>query len=235
MGNAMRILLVEDHADLSDMVSDHLAGAGFAVDVAASVEQALHAMRIVDYDLLVLDLGLPDGDGMEVLAFTRRDRRRRNMPVLILTARDDMESRINGLNAGGDDYLVKPFSLPELVARIRAVLRRPGARESRVIEYGDVEFDIPGCTAHAGGRLLELAKKEFALLEELIRAAPGIVIKDRLEDRLYAFHEPVTPNAIEAIVSRLRKKIASNHAQVRIETVRGLGYRMMSGRDPNDA
>lgn len=229
MGKTMRILLVEDHADLARMISEHLARGGLAVDVAATGAEALDAAGIVPYDAMVLDLGLPDADGIDLLAATKRSGRCRNLPVLILTARDGLEDRIKGLNSGADDYLVKPFDLQELEARLRAILRRPGARQNTVIAFGDLSLDATAFHAEANGTRLDLSKKEFELLGELIRAAPAIVIKDMLEDRLYAFHEPVTPNAIEAIVSRLRKKIAATEAGVRIDTVRGLGYRIVAG------
>lgn len=225
----MRILLVEDHGALSDLVADHLSRTGFAVDQVHCCGDAVHALEMVDYDMLLLDLGLPDGDGMDVLAALRAAQPRQAVPVLILTARDDLGSRLKGLNGGADDYLVKPFDLLELEARLRAILRRPGTRKSMVIQFGDVSYDVTTREVLANGTRLDLAKKEFALLEELMRAAPRIVVKDMLEDRLYAFHEPVTVNAIEAIVYRLRKKMTMAQAKVRIETVRGLGYRMVQG------
>ena len=226
----MRLLLVEDNRGLSEMVADHLRKAGFAVDAMATAEEAFAAMAVAQYDGIILDLGLPGADGMTVLEKARNGTAL-GTPVLILTARDGLESRLKGLNAGADDYLVKPFNLLELEARLRAVLRRPGRRRSDLLEYGDLTFNVPSCEVRVNDRPVDLARREFALLEELMRAAPQIVIKDQLEDRLYAFHERVTPNAIEAIVSRLRKKIQTAGGKMRIVTVRGVGYKLVLGAD----
>ncbi|MFC5357387.1 response regulator transcription factor [Azospirillum himalayense] len=221
----MRLLLVEDHQALSEMVADHLERVGFVVDSVGSAEDAITALGIMRYDGIVLDLGLPGASGMAVLEHVRQ-RASHGVPVLILTARDALESRLAGLNAGADDYLVKPFDLRELEARLRAVLRRPGPRRTESFELGNLTFDVSSWDARVDARSLELGRKEFALLEELMRSAPRIVIKDQLEDRLYAIHEAVTPNAIEAIVSRLRKKLQAAGARVQIATVRGVGYKM---------
>ncbi|MBB3268490.1 two-component system OmpR family response regulator [Azospirillum sp. OGB3] len=221
----MRLLLVEDHRALSEMVAGHLAKVGFVVDSGGSAEDASTALGITRYDGIVLDLGLPGASGMAVLEHVRR-RASHGVPVLILTARDSLESRLAGLNAGADDYLVKPFDLRELEARLRAVLRRPGPRQTESFELGNLTFDVSSWDARVDAQSLDLGRKEFALLEELMRSAPRIVIKDQLEDRLYAIHEAVTPNAIEAIVSRLRKKLQAAGARVQIATVRGVGYKM---------
>ncbi|MGY0832131.1 response regulator transcription factor [Azospirillum argentinense] len=221
----VRLLLVEDHQALSEMVAGHLARVGFVVDSVGSAEDAITALGIMRYDGIVLDLGLPGASGMTVLEHVRQ-RASQAVPVLILTARDSLESRLAGLNAGADDYLVKPFDLRELDARLRAILRRPGPRQTESFALGNLTFDISSWDARVDARSLDLGRKEFALLEELMRSAPRIVIKDQLEDRLYAIHEAVTPNAIEAIVSRLRKKLQAAGARVQIATVRGVGYKM---------
>ncbi len=142
-------------------------------------------------------------------------------PVLILTARDALESRLAGLNAGADDYLVKPFDLQELDARLRAILRRPGNREADTLEFGGVVFVVTVWDVHVNGQHVDLGRKESALLEELMRIAPRIVVNDRLEEKLYALHESVTTNAIEASVSRLRRKLHAAGAKARIMAVRG--------------
>lgn len=222
----MRILLVEDHEDLALIIGDHLLRAGFVVDHAGSAAAAAACLDVVDYGGVVLDLGLPDLDGLSVLARLRREERGRQVPVILLTARGGLEDRVKGLNAGADDYLVKPFDLSELEARLRAVLRRPGLRESHVLRFGDLTIEPAALSVRVAGAVLDLARKEYALMEEMLRAAPAIVIKDNIEDRLYSFEEPVTPNAIEAIVSRLRRKLAAAGARVRIDTLRGLGYRL---------
>jgi two-component system response regulator QseB len=226
----MRVLLLEDHRELRQMIGDHLAGRGFAVDAFAYGHEALTAVEAVTYDAVVLDLGLPDSDGMDILA-TLRARTSGRLPALIVTARDSVEDRVRGLNAGADDYIVKPFDLTELEARLRSVLRRPGIRSEAVLGFGRLAFDAVSREAFVDGHSLDLTRREAALLEELLRAGGRVVIKDVLEDRLYAFAEPVTPNALEAAVSRLRKKLAAARAGVQIETKRGIGYRLHRGEE----
>lgn len=150
---------------------------------------------------------------------------------MIVTARDSVEDRVRGLNAGADDYIVKPFALIELEARLRSVLRCPGARSERVLGFGRLALDTVSREAFVDGLSLDLSRREAALLEELMRAGDRIVIKDALEGRLYAFDERVTPNALEAAVSRLRKKLAIVQAGVQIETKRGIGYRLRGGEE----
>jgi two-component system, OmpR family, response regulator QseB len=226
----MKILLVEDHRAMRQMIADHLAERGFAVDVVGRGEDAIAAVAVASYDAVTLDLGLPDLDGMDVLVAIRA-RTGTDIPTLILTARDAVEDRVQGLNTGADDYLVKPFDLPELEARLRAVLRRPGVRRSTTHACRDLVFDTVSREAFVGNVPLELARREAALLEELMRAAGRVVAKDVLEDRLYTFDEAASSNALEAAVSRLRKKMAAAGAAVRIETKRGIGYRLMEGGD----
>ena len=212
---------------MREMISDHLVERGFTVDAVGRAEDAYAALAVASYDALVLDLGLPDADGMQLLkearACTVRD-----LPTLIVTARDALDDRTRGLNTGADDYIVKPFELVELEARLRAVLRRPGVREDIVLSYGPLALDTVSREASVRGVLLDLSRREAALLEELLRAAGRIVVKDTLEDRLYALDRSVTANALEAIVSRLRKKLAAAHASVRIDTKRGVGYRLLA-------
>jgi two-component system, OmpR family, response regulator QseB len=226
----MKILLVEDHRAMRQMIADHLAERGFAVDVVGRGEDAITAVAVASYDAVILDLGLPDLDGMDVLVAIRA-RTGTDIPTLILTARDAVEDRVQGLNTGADDYLVKPFDLPELEARLRAVLRRPGVRRNTTHACRDLVFDTVSREAFVGNVPLELARREAALLEELMRAAGRVVAKDVLEDRLYTFDEAASSNALEAAVSRLRKKVAAAGAAVRIETKRGIGYRLMEGGD----
>jgi two-component system, OmpR family, response regulator QseB len=226
----MKVLLVEDHAAMREMISDHLVERGFTVDAVGRAEDAYAALAVASYDALVLDLGLPDSDGMQLLKEARA-RTARHLPTLIVTARDALDDRTRGLNAGADDYLTKPFELAELEARLRAVLRRPGIREDIVLTYGALALDTVSREASVGSIVLDLSRREAALLEELLRAAGRIVVKDTLEDRLYALDRSVTDNALEAIVSRVRKKLAAAHAGVRIDTKRGVGYRLLAGED----
>ena len=233
MGNvAMKILLVEDHGPMREMIADHLVERGFAVEAVCDGKDALAtATGDVSYDAVILDLGLPDLDGIEVLR-TLRSRSRTALPVLILTARDSVDDRINGLNQGADDYLVKPFNLTELEARLRAVLRRPGPRQGRAYALGELSFDTVSREARVGMVPLDLTRREAALLEELLRAAGQVIAKDRLEEHLYALDDAGSVNALEAAVSRLRKKLTAAKAALRIETKRGIGYRIVEGSDP---
>jgi len=224
---AMRVLLVEDHGAMREMIAAHLRERGFAVDPVACGEDALAATATAAYDAVILDLGLPDMDGMAVLRRLRGGRHP-DVPALILTARDSVEARVGGLDAGADDYILKPFDLAELDARLRAVLRRPGARREPVHLFGDLRFDTASRTASAAGTDLDLTRREASLLEELIRAAGRIVVKDALEDRLYGFDDDVSGNALEATVSRLRRKLASTGSMVQVEATRGIGYRLVA-------
>jgi two-component system, OmpR family, response regulator QseB len=222
----MKVLLVEDHVAMREMIADHLVERGFTVDAVGLAEDACAALAVASYDALILDLGLPDTDGMELLREVRT-RTARHLPAIIVTARDALDDRTRGLNSGADDYVVKPFDLVELEARLRAVLRRPGVREDIVLTHGALALDTVSREASVGGIALDLSRREAALLEELLLAAGRIVVKDTLEDRLYTMERSVTDNALEAIVSRLRRKLAVAHAGVRIDTKRGVGYRLL--------
>jgi two-component system, OmpR family, response regulator QseB len=227
----MRILLVEDHQALRSMTAAYLAENGFVVDAAASIEAAKAALDMAVYDAMILDLGLPDGDGRSLLA--HRSRGRSAPPALILTARDALADRIDGLNAGADDYLVKPFDLPELQARLRAVLRRPGARAELELGLGRLAFDTVAREARVDGQPILLRRRETLLLEALLAARGRIVVRDVLEERLYGHDEMVTPNALEAAVSRLRRALSGADAGVRVETRRGIGYLLCAEPAPS--
>lgn len=227
----MRILFIEDHPTLREVVAAHLSGRGFVVDAFARGRDGLAALEVATYDAVILDLGLPDMDGMDLLVEIRA-RTRRQIPALVVTARDALTDRIRGLDSGADDYLVKPFDLLELEARLRAVLRRPGERAQDVFRAGKLEIDTSQRTAMADGVPLDLQRREFALVEQLLRAAGRLVVRDALEERIYGLDEPVTPNALEALVSRLRKKLEASGSCVRIETRRGIGYRLVGDDQP---
>ena len=215
------------------MIAAFLRERGFAVDTAGSGADALAALDSASYDAMVLDLGLPDMDGMDVLRVLRaRDASRGAMlPTLILTARDAVGHRVTGLNEGADDYILKPFDLMEFEARLRAVLRRPGARETPSLQFGDVCLDSVNRTVQVRDEPLDLTRREAALFEELLRKAANIVVRDQLLERLYGFGEDFSANALEATISRVRRKLALQKAGVRIETLRGIGYRLSLGAD----
>ncbi|MBB6510605.1 DNA-binding response OmpR family regulator [Rhizobium soli] len=229
----MKLLLVEDHLSLAEMLMDQFSRAGYTVDAVRTGDQALLLVEANDYDAMLLDLGLPGQDGMSVLRTVRSSGRKR-LPIIVLTARDDIRNRIDGLDAGADDYVTKPFDWGELEARVRAVLRRPSELAPELFEFGNVSIAPARMEVQVGGRPLALARRELALLDELLRAAPRILVRDRLEDRLYTMNEAVTPNAIEAIASRLRKSLAAADADIRIATVRGVGYRLVESKSSDD-
>ena len=224
----MKILLVEDHLAVSGIVADYLSHRGFAIDVVRRADEALAAVSVTRYDAVILDLGLPDADGMHVLNELRSGSAAK-IPAIIVSARDGLEDRVDGLNGGADDYIVKPFELTELEARLRAVLRRPGPRPHAVYQYGDLSFDPSRQSAAAGNRPLDLTRLEALALQELIRAAGQAVVKDTLEDRLYGFNDDVSLNALEAVISRLRRRLTAAGSAVSIESLRGIGYRLRMG------
>ncbi|WP_336965803.1 response regulator transcription factor [Sphingobium aquiterrae] len=218
----MRLLIIEDSARLAGLMAEGLERRGFVCDQAMSLADADAAMDAARHDALILDLGLPDGDGVGWLAARRR--RGDTVPALILTARGALEDRVTGLDAGADDYVVKPAEIAELAARIRALLRRPGPRANTVLENGALCFDTATRQAHFADRPLDLARRETDLLELLMRQAGTVVRRGMIEEALYNFNEPVTPNAVEAIVSRLRRRLDEAGARDMLHTIRGLGY-----------
>jgi len=223
----MRVLLVEDHRAMREMIADHLKERGFAVDAVGRGEHAIAAAAVASMDAVILDLGLPDMDGMDVLSSLRTSHPA--LPAIILTARDSVDDRLLGLNSGADDYIVKPFNLLELEARLRAVLRRAGSPRGTTYSLGGVTFDTVTREAAVFGKSLDLTRREAALLEELIRVPGQVITKDRLEDRLYALEDAGSANALEAAVSRLRRKLAATRAALQIETKWGIGYRLIAG------
>lgn len=217
----MRVLLVEDDETLGAAVRDQMTADAHAVDWMQCLDDAYEAVRTAPYDLILLDLRLPDGRGLDFLRMRRGGGDA--TPVIILTARDQISDRIAGLNAGADDYLVKPFDLSELSARVSAVARRYSGNPNPLVNLGPVEVDLPAHVAYRDGRRIELTAREWALLEALLQRPGAVVTKAQLEDRLYTFDGHTESNAIEVHVSRLRKKLGREL----IETVRGLGYRLV--------
>ncbi|PWF54728.1 response regulator [Massilia glaciei] len=216
----MRILLAEDDSVLADGLTRSLRQSGYAIDCVGNGEAADTALSTQEFDLLILDLGLPRLSGLEVL---RRLRARASLlPVLILTAADSIEQRVNGLDLGADDYMAKPFALSELEARVRALTRRGAGGGPAVIRHGPLSYDQVGRSASIDGQPLELSARELGLLEILLARSGRLVSKEQLVDHLCEWGEEVSNNAIEVYVHRLRKKIETGG--VRIATVRGLGY-----------
>lgn len=221
----MRLLLIEDNARLGELIVGGLDREGFVVDWRQTLEEGLEARGLAAYDLILLDLGLPDGDGLDLVKRLRRDRD--VVPILILTARGGLGDKIAGLDVGADDYLVKPFDIAELAARCRALLRRPGACLGVVLTAGNVALDTAGRSLEIAGVSVSITPRELALLEHLLRRAGQVVLKASLEDQLYAMDAEVTPNALEVAVSRLRKRLAGAGADVTLRTAHGVGYALL--------
>lgn len=218
----MRLLLVEDDVMVASGIKLGLCDAGYTVDWVGSAERAEVALQKDSFDLAIVDIGLPGIDG---LTLTRRLRTGGlAMPVLILTARDALQDRVQGLDLGADDYMVKPFELPELLARLRALLRRSQAATSAVLGFGPIEMDTAHRRATLAGEAMELGPREWSVLEYLLMQAPKPAAKDKLLQALTGWDKEITPNAIEVYISRLRAKL--DPAGVALRAIRGFGYRL---------
>ena len=218
----MRLLLVEDNERFAVLLKRGLAAAGFVVDVLPTAEAAAAALRASRFEIVVLDLGLPDADGLDVLGEMRRDQNA--TPVLILTARGSLEDRVIGLQSGADDYLVKPFALEELIARLQALLRRPGNLLGVTLQLGNIALDTVARQVFVGDQPIFFSAREIAVLEQLLRRSGRVVAKNLLADNLYGLSQEVGSNAVEVYVHRLRKHLAEAGASVQIHTLRGVGY-----------
>jgi len=220
----MRVLLVEDDTILGAAVRDQIRADGHSVDWVTRLDAAGDHLASASYDLILLDLMLPDGRG---IPFLRGLRTRGDVtPVIILTALDQISDRIEGLNAGADDYMVKPFDLSELSARLKAVARRYSGNPNPLIEIGDLAIDLAARRITRAGKPVALTAREWVLFEAFVQRPGQLMSKAQLEERLYAFDDEVESNTIEVHVSRLRKKLGHEV----IETVRGIGYRLGAGR-----
>lgn len=216
----MRVLLIEDDTVLGAAVRDQIASDGHSIDWAKRLDAAGECLTVAAYDLILLDLMLPDGRGQP---FLRALRKRGDVtPVIILTAMDQISDRIEGLNAGADDYMVKPFDLSELSARVGAVARRYAGNPNPLVTLGDLEIDLAARSVFRGGKPVALTAREWILFESFVQRPGQLLSKAQLEERLYSFETEIESNTIEVHVSRLRKKLG----RPRIETVRGLGYRL---------
>jgi DNA-binding response OmpR family regulator len=224
----MRILVIEDEARITEILQEALSRAGFTVDLARRCAEARDALSLTTYDAAVLDLGLPDGDGRTLLAYLQSSRNK--PPVLILTARDAVEDRVSGLDAGADDYLVKPFATTEVIARVRALLRRPGGALGVTLQAGNVSFDTIGRDVRVGTTALALPRREGAILEHLMRRLGRVIPKTVLEERLYGIDDELESNAIPVHVHHLRRKLEAAGATAEIHTVRGVGYLLTERR-----
>jgi DNA-binding response OmpR family regulator len=221
----MRVLLIEDDAEISSLVVRDLRGAGYTVDAVDQGETGLHAALGTDYAAILIDLRLPDRDGLEVV----RDLRGRGVqsPILILTGRRRVADRVAGLKAGADDYLVKPFALAELRARLTALQRRPGKRGGKPPAFADVTFDEEGVEALVAERPLDLTRQELRLLRLLVERGGHIVSKRLIEETLYGFDEEVASNSIEVHIHKVRRALQGAGSSAMIETRRGVGYRLV--------
>jgi DNA-binding response OmpR family regulator len=218
----MRLLIVEDEQRIADLTKDALARAGFVVDVVKLCADARAALGVTPYDAAIVDLGLPDGDGLSLLGELRTAG---NLtPVLVLTARDAVEDRVRGLDTGADDYLVKPFAMAELIARTKALLRRPGGALGVTLKAGNVSFDTVERDVRVGEVSLVLPRRESAILEHLMRRLGRVVPKPVFEEKLYGLDDEHGSNPIPVHVHHLRRRLLEAGATAEIHTVRGVGY-----------
>lgn len=220
----MRVLLVEDESRIADFVARGLGEQGYAVDVATDGDEALEWARVADFDVIILDVMLPVRDGLEVCR-TLRDRRVR-VPILMLTARDAVEDRVRGLDSGADDYLVKPFAFVELLARIRALIRRPAEISADVLEIGDLKFDATTLEVSRHGVAIELTTKERRLLEYLMRHPNQVLTRTMIAEHVWNYDFDNATNVIDVHVRNLRRKLDDPFPMKMIQTVRGEGYRI---------
>ncbi|MFN8160227.1 MAG: response regulator transcription factor [Solirubrobacterales bacterium] len=218
----MRLLIAEDDRKLAGSLARGLRGEGYAVDVAADGEEALFNARVYDYDAVILDVMLPGADGISVCRALREEERW--FPVLMLTARDGVDDRIRGLDVGADDYLVKPFDFGELVARLRALLRRGAPERPAVLRLGDLEVDPASRTVKRAGTLVELTAREYALLEFLARRAGEVVSRTEILEHVWDRNYEGSGNVVDVYVGYLRRKLEQPFGRPLIRTVRGAGY-----------
>ena len=219
----MRILLVEDEPELAAAMATRLTGEGFVVDRVGSLGDAIEAVMTTPYRAVLLDRRLPDGDGLSLLPVLRT--RTEPPPAIVLTALDDVPDRVAGLDAGAEDYLIKPFAFDELLARLRVMFRRGGSTPARaVISIGALAYDLSSREATVAGVAFNLPRREAAILDVLVRRAGRVVLRENLESQVYGFDDEIQSNALEAQISRLRKRLADAGAGVVVHGIRGVGY-----------
>lgn len=220
----MRILLVEDNRRLAGSICDVLSGSGYQMDWVDNIGDASAALAGTPFALILLDLTLTDGDGFSLLKELRQ--KRIDTPVLILTARDALETRVQGLDLGADDYMTKPFDVAELEARIRALIRRSAGQSRSEVDYAGLTLDLTANSVTAGEERLDISPREFAVLRLMVLSKSDVVPKSQIGDALSSFDVAISDNAVEQIMSRLRKRLAP-HA-IKVQTARGIGYYLLS-------
>ena len=225
----MRVLVVEDEPGIAQFIRQGLREAGYAVDVARDGQEGLDYAFVAAYDVLVLDILLPKLDGLDVLRMLR-DRGIKS-PVLLLTAKDTVEDRVRGLDSGADDYLVKPFAFPELVARLRALLRRPHLQMDPVLHLGDLAMDTARREVRRGGHLIELSPREFTLLEYLLHHPRHVLTRTQIAEHVWNFDFFSDSNVVDVYIGYLRRKIDRGFDRPLLQTVRGVGYRLSDATD----
>jgi DNA-binding response OmpR family regulator len=222
----MRILVVEDDASVASFIRRGLHEQQYAADVAGDGEEALFMAQTGEYDVIILDLLLPKCHGLEVVRTLRREGK--TVPILILTGKGDVKNKVAGLDAGADDYLTKPFRFEELLARIRALLRRKAGIVPTVLQVGDLELDVLRHRVRRGGRDIDLTNREYAILEYLMRHAGQVVTRTMLAEHVWEYNFDTMSNVVDVHMSRLRTKIDADHAAKLLRTIRGSGYMLSS-------
>ena len=225
----MHILIIEDNKRLSDSLRRTLEDDGYAIDAAYDGLDGEELALMGNYDVIILDIMLPEKDGLAVCREIRN--KRINTPVLMLTARDALDDRVSGLDSGADDYLVKPFEVDELRARIRALLRRESSSKSALLQVGDLSLDPATHAVERAGKAIDLTAKEYSLLEYFMRHPNHIISREMAESSLWSYDHVVTSNVVDVYVRRLRRKIDDPHEVKLLETIRGAGYRL---REPEE-
>jgi DNA-binding response OmpR family regulator len=220
----VQLLIVEDNLRLQQLLADALRRASYEVDTVATVAELLNSIAVAQYELIIVDLGLPDGDGLGAIRTLRS--MGHATPILIMTARASIGDRVSGLDSGADDYLIKPFNDAELLARVRALLRRPSELQGPILKFGGVELDEVRGEVSCSGKPIELRLSERRLLAVLMRRSGSVVAKSTLEDALSDSRRELSTNALEVLVSRVRKALVEQSTGVTIEVVRGTGYRL---------
>ena len=220
----MKILLIEDNARLAELTQKNLKNAGLVCDIAPTVSDADHEIKTYKYDAAVLDINLPDGSGIDFLKKIRGEKNK--LPVLILTANLDFDIKIEGLNLGADDFLTKPFKHEELIARLRAILRRPQDLKDQTIEIKNISFDTSNFELKVSGKQVAINKRESQLLEILLKKYDHVVNKSELEDKLYEIDRDIQSNSLEVALHRLRKVLENAKSELVIQNVRGVGYKL---------